>query len=165
MGSSSEGGMMAILLSQSAHATVKRIQSRPSGMTLVGTGSRQYAGRESVEPGALSGSGRGRALVRNRIGEVPTFSSRFTRRRPPQCGWKGLGRGSAVARMPQSSFRKGGSDRSAGHRPPRPRVPRDRAIHRNLADIRVPLGVHGGELVPVTSPAGRVEVGAARTDF
>lgn len=78
--------MMAILLSQSARATVKRIHSRPSGMTLVGTGSRQYVGRESVEPGALSGSGR--ALVRNRMGEVPTFSSRFTRRRPPQCGWK-----------------------------------------------------------------------------
>jgi hypothetical protein len=157
--------MMAILLSQSAQATMKRIQSRPSGMTLVGTGSRQYARRESVEPGALSGSGRGRALVRNRIGEVPTFNSRFTRHRPPQCGWKGLGRGPAVARMPQSSFRRGGSDRCAEHRPPRPHVLRDRAIHRNLAPIRVPLGVHGGEFVPVTFPAGRMDEGARRNEL
>lgn len=155
--------MMAILLSQSARATVKRIHSRPSGMTLVGTGSRQYVGRESVEPGALSGSGR--ALVRNRMGEVPTFSSRFTRRRPPQCGWKTRGRGPAEARMPRSSFRKGGSDRCAEHRPPKPRVPPERAIHRNLADTRVPLGVHGGELVPVTSSAGRVDKGAGRNEL
>jgi hypothetical protein len=117
MGSSPEGGMMAILRSQSAHATVKRMQSRPSGMTLVSTGLRRHVGSASVEPAASSRSGRGRALVRNRIGEVPTLNGRFARRRPPQCGWKGLGRGPAVARMPQSSFRKGGviAVQSIGH--------------------------------------------------
>jgi hypothetical protein len=166
IGSSPEGGLMAILLSQTAHATVKRMQSRLSGMTQVSAVLRQHVGSESVESGALSGPGRGRALVRNRVGEDLTFNSRSTRRRPPQCGWKKeLGRGPVVARMPQSSFRKGGSDRYAEHRPPRPHGPRDRAIHQNLAYIRVPLGVQGRELVPVTSPAGRVEEGARRTDF
>jgi hypothetical protein len=165
MGSSSEGGMMAILLSQSAHATVKRMESRRSGMTLTSTDSRQYVGRESVEPGALSGSSRGRVLVRKRIEEDPTFSSRFTRRRPPQCGWKGLGKDPMVARMPQSPFRTGGSDLRAEHRPPRPHVPQDRTIHLNPADIRVPLGVHGYELAPVASPAGRVGDGARRTEL
>jgi hypothetical protein len=46
---------MAILLSQSAHATVKRMLSRPSGMTLVCIGLRRQVGSELVEPGALSG--------------------------------------------------------------------------------------------------------------
>jgi hypothetical protein len=55
LGSSPEGGTMAILLSQSAHATVKRMQLRPSGMTLVSTGLRRHVGSELVEPGALSG--------------------------------------------------------------------------------------------------------------
>jgi hypothetical protein len=47
--------LMAILLSQSAHATVKRMLSRPSGMTLVCIGLRRQVGSELVEPGALSG--------------------------------------------------------------------------------------------------------------
>jgi hypothetical protein len=47
--------MMATLRSQSVHATVKRMQSRPSGMTLVSTGLRRHVGSELVEPGALSG--------------------------------------------------------------------------------------------------------------
>jgi hypothetical protein len=55
IGSRPEGGMMAILLSQSTHASVKRMQSRPSGMTLVCTGLRRHVGSELVEPGALSG--------------------------------------------------------------------------------------------------------------
>jgi hypothetical protein len=45
---------MAILRSQSAHATVKRMQSRPSSMTLVSTGLRRHVGSELVEPDALS---------------------------------------------------------------------------------------------------------------
>ena len=54
MDSSPEGDMMANLLSQSAHATVKRRQSRPSGMTQVSTGLRRHVGSELVEPGTLS---------------------------------------------------------------------------------------------------------------
>jgi hypothetical protein len=49
------GGMMVISVSPSAHATVKRMQSRPSGMTLVSTDLRRHVGSELVEPGALSG--------------------------------------------------------------------------------------------------------------
>ena len=45
---------MAILRSQSAHATVKRMQSRPSSMTLVSTGLRRHVGSELVEQDALS---------------------------------------------------------------------------------------------------------------
>jgi hypothetical protein len=45
--------MMAILLSQSAHATVKRMQSHPSGMTLASTGLRWYVGIGLVEPCVL----------------------------------------------------------------------------------------------------------------
>jgi hypothetical protein len=164
MDSSSEGGMMAILLSQSAHANVKRMESPRSGMTLTNTDSRPYVGRESVEPGTLFGARRGRVLVRKRMGEDPTFNGGFAWRRPPRCGWKRRGRDPVVARMPQGPFRKGGSDRRAEHRPPRPHAPQDRTIHLNPADIRVPLGVHGYELAPVTSPAGRVEDGARRTD-
>jgi hypothetical protein len=96
--------MVAVLIAQSAHATAKRMKSCRADVTRASTGLRQYVGSELVEAGALSGSSRGRVLVRNRRGEVSTFNSRFTRRRPPQCGWKGLGRGPAVARMPQSSF-------------------------------------------------------------
>jgi hypothetical protein len=114
--------MMEILLAQSTQATVKRMQSHPSGLTLVSTGLRRHVGNELVERDALSRYSRVRALVRNRIGEDPTFNSRFARRRPPQCGWNG-------------------------------------------SEVRVPLGVHGGELVSVTFPAGRVEEGARRTDF
>jgi hypothetical protein len=55
IGSSPEGGMMTILLSQSAYATVKRMLSRPSGMTLGCTGLRRHVGSELVERGALSG--------------------------------------------------------------------------------------------------------------
>ncbi len=143
MVSSPSGGMMSILRLQTTHATVKRMQSRPSAMMLASTGLRRLVGSELVEPGALSGSSTGRALVRNRIGNVPSFYSRFTRRRPPQCGRKELGRGPVMARTPRSSFRKGESDCCAEHRPPRPHVPRERAIRRNLADIRVLLGVQG----------------------
>ena len=39
---------------QSALATVKRMQSRSSGMTLVSTGLRRHVGSELVEPGARS---------------------------------------------------------------------------------------------------------------
>jgi hypothetical protein len=163
--SSLEVVMMAVLQSQSGardlQSSLKQMPSCASGMTR----SSQHVGSGLVEPGARSGPSRGRALVRNRIGEDLTFNSRFARRRPPQCGRKGLGRGPVVARMSQISFRKGGSNRRAEHRPPRPHVPQDRTIHRNLADIRVPLGVHGYELAPVMSPAGRVEDGARRTDF
>jgi hypothetical protein len=152
MDSYPDGGMMAILLLQSGtrnlEASVKQRPSCPSGMTRASTGLRRHVGSGLVEPGALSRSSRGRALVRNRIGEDLTFNSRFARRRPPQCGWKGLGRGPVVARMSQSSFRKGGSNRRAEHRPPRPHVPQDRTIHRNLADIRVPPGFTGASSYP-----------------
>ena len=46
--------MVAISRSQSAQATVKRMQSRPSGMTLVSTGLRWHVGCELVEPHTLS---------------------------------------------------------------------------------------------------------------
>jgi hypothetical protein len=46
---------MAIVLSQSAHATVKRMQSHPSGMTLATTGLLWHVGIGLVEPDALSG--------------------------------------------------------------------------------------------------------------
>ncbi len=51
--------MLSILLSQSVHATVKWMQSRPSGMMLVSTGLRRHVGSELVEPGALSPVRRG----------------------------------------------------------------------------------------------------------
>jgi hypothetical protein len=44
---------MAIVLSQSAHATVKRMQSHPSGMTLASTGLLWHVGMGLVEPCAL----------------------------------------------------------------------------------------------------------------
>jgi hypothetical protein len=53
--STGKGDMMVILLSPSAHAPVKRMQSHPSGMTQIGTGLRRHAGCELVEPGTLSG--------------------------------------------------------------------------------------------------------------
>jgi hypothetical protein len=45
---------MAILLSQSAHATVRRRQLRPLGMTLSKHRFAPALGSELVEPGALS---------------------------------------------------------------------------------------------------------------
>jgi hypothetical protein len=157
IGSSPEGGMMEILLSQSAQATVKRMQSHLSGLTLVSTGLRQYVGSELVEAGALYGSSRGRALVRKRIEEDPTFNSCFAWRRPPQCGWKRGGRGPVVARMPQSPFRTGGSDRRAEHQPPKPRVPRERAIHRNVAPGSLSGFTGRARIrnVPARRPSGR----------
>jgi hypothetical protein len=163
--SSLEVVMMAVLQSQSGardlQSSLKQMPSCASGMTR----SSQHVGSGLVEPGARSGPSRGRALVRNRIGEDPTFNRCFTRCRPPKCGRKELRIGPVVARTSKSSVPKGGSERCAEHRRPRPHGPRDRAIRRNRAGIRVPLGIHGGELLPVMSPpAGRVGERAGRTD-
>jgi hypothetical protein len=54
---------MAILLSQSAHATVKQRQSHPSGMTLASTGLRRHVGIGLVEPYALPPVCRGSVRV------------------------------------------------------------------------------------------------------
>src|SRR5215217_6629520 len=51
--------------------------------------------------------------------------------------------------------------RTSGTKTARPS--RDRAIHRNLADVRDPLGVHGGELAPVMSPDRRPSGSRSRT--
>jgi hypothetical protein len=116
-----DGGMLAILLSQcrirNLEASVKQRLSCPSGMARASTGLRRHFGSELVEPGALSRYSRGRALVRNRIGEDLTFNSRSARRSPPQCGWKGLGGARWWRECPRARFVKEGviAVQSIGH--------------------------------------------------
>ena len=84
---------MAILTSQSdirdLEASIRQRLSCSTGRTRANTGLLRHIGSELVEPGALSRSGRGRVLVRNRIGDELTFNSRFAWRHPAQFGWKG----------------------------------------------------------------------------
>jgi hypothetical protein len=142
--------MVAVLTSQSAHATTKRIESCQAGVTRASTGLRRYVRSELVGAGALSG--RGRALVRNRI-EAPTFDKCFAWRRPPRCGWKRRGRDPVAARMPRSPFRTGGSDLCAEHRPPRPRDPSKCCCH--VGPSRASRGRARTRNVPARRPGGR----------